>query len=252
MDPKEVSELINYLKEWCLRSPITNTHMDNQGNDLQGVMDTVEPDEEQRLSESSKHDTRTFGALAGDESPSPSPPLEAVPSSPVEMPPSSSFLVEHGNSVLSDLSHGPSPPRPVMVASSVAEHVPIVTNIVSVDIPGVLGVDEDRTMSLREKLPRQRGCEEYEALTDLDKLNYCTAILLPETIRQVLLWQNGMRTSFEMLSPDQEQELYDKGESLLNETEWVFNVKRMRQKAEEVLKRHGTGKRRTQPVDYNT
>ena len=75
-------------------------------------------------------------------------------------------------------------------------------------------------------------------------------ILLPESIRQLLLWQSGMRTSSELLSPEQEQELYEKGETLLNETEWVFNVKRMRQKAEGLVKRKGTGKRGQQPVNY--
>jgi hypothetical protein len=59
-----------------------------------------------------------------------------------------------------------------------------------------------------------------------------------------------MRTSSELLSPEHEQELYEKGEVLLSETEWVFNVKMMRQKAEELFKKHGTGKRRAQPVDY--
>jgi len=44
--------------------------------------------------------------------------------------------------------------------------------------------------------------------------------------------------------------MYEKGEILLNESEWVFNVKRMRQMAEELLKRNCTGKRRAQPVDY--
>jgi hypothetical protein len=53
-----------------------------------------------------------------------------------------------------------------------------------------------------------------------------------------------------LLSPEKEQELYEKGETLLSQTEWVFNVKRMRLKREEVLKKHGTGKRRTQPVNY--
>jgi hypothetical protein len=76
------------------------------------------------------------------------------------------------------------------------------------------------------------------------------AILLPESIRQILLWQNGIRTSLGLLSPEKEQELYEKGETLLSQTEWVFNVKRMRLKREEVLKKHGTGKRRTQPVNY--
>lgn len=46
------------------------------------------------------------------------------------------------------------------------------TDIAPADIPDVLGANDlDKTVSRRERLPRQRGCEEYEALPDLDKLN---------------------------------------------------------------------------------
>jgi len=56
----------------------------------------------------------------------------------------------------------------------------------------------------------------------------------------------------ELLTADEEQELFDKGEQLLNETDWVFDIKRARQRAERLLKltSNGTGRRRTQTVNY--
>ncbi len=88
--------------------------------------------------------------------------------------------------------------------------------------------------------------------SDVPFQQYCTAVLLPECIRQILLWQTGLRTSIELLSPSEEQELYDKGEELLNETDWVFDIQRMRQRAERLrLQRssNSTGRRRAK-VDY--
>ena len=88
--------------------------------------------------------------------------------------------------------------------------------------------------------------------SDVPFQQYCTAVLLPECIRQILLWQTGLRTSIELLSTSEEQELYDMGEELLNETDWVFDIQRMRQRAERLrLQRSSylTGRRRAK-VDY--
>lgn len=56
----------------------------------------------------------------------------------------------------------------------------------------------------------------------------------------------------ELLDAAEEQELFDKGEQLLNETDWVFDIKRARQRAEMLLKlkSNGTGRRRAQPINY--
>lgn len=112
MDPEEVNELTNYLKEWCLRPPIGN--LNNQDNDVPGdVRDMVDQDEvrEERLLSGNVKPDMSFGR-----SRSPSPPItEGVPSSPGEMPPSS-FVVECEDSVLD------SPPAAsVVTALSVIE-----------------------------------------------------------------------------------------------------------------------------------
>ena len=123
MDLKEVTELTNYLKEWCLRPPVSNTlNVNSQECDVQdGVKDTVDQDQfmaEQSLPESPRLEARNPLNLVGYDSRSPSPPItEPAPSSPEEMPPSSSFIVGPESPLMSDSSPGAnsSPPRPVMI-----------------------------------------------------------------------------------------------------------------------------------------
>jgi len=64
---------------------------------------------------------------------------------------------------------------------------------------------------------------------------YCSDILLREAVRQILLWRIGARTSAELLSPQEEWRLYEKGEDLLQEREWVFDVMRMRNLKEQTF-----------------
>ena len=56
-----------------------------------------------------------------------------------------------------------------------------------------------------------------------------------EAVRQILLWRIGARTSAELLSPQEEWRLYEKGEDLLQEREWVFDVMRMRNLKEQTF-----------------
>lgn len=97
--------------------------------------------------------------------------------------------------------------------------------------------------------PRQRGYDDFESLPPVTKINvcsyswrrgmfpdlnflltqYCSDILLLEAIRQILLWRTGARTSAELLSPEEEWGLYEKGEELLHETDWVFDIMRFRE-----------------------
>lgn len=57
---------------------------------------------------------------------------------------------------------------------------------------------------------------------------YCLNILLPEAVRQILLWREGERTSVALLSDAEEQNLYNIGETLLQKTDWVYDTMRMR------------------------
>jgi len=59
---------------------------------------------------------------------------------------------------------------------------------------------------------------------------YCSDILLLEAIRQILPRRTSVRTSAELLGPQEEQRLYDEGEELLHETvDWVFDIMRFRE-----------------------
>ena len=62
---------------------------------------------------------------------------------------------------------------------------------------------------------------------------YCSDILLLEAIRQILPWRTRVRTSAELLSPQEEQCLYDKGEELLHETDWVLRFREWKAEADD-------------------
>jgi hypothetical protein len=76
--------------------------------------------------------------------------------------------------------------------------------------------------------PRLRGCDAFEALSPIEKIQYCTNVLHPEAILQLLLWRAGERTSIEVLGADEEKLLHERGEALMAETDWVFDVMRLR------------------------
>ena len=52
---------------------------------------------------------------------------------------------------------------------------------------------------------------------------------MPEAIRQVLLWREGKRTSFALLSDAAEEALHKAGEEMLQRTDWVYDTMRMRE-----------------------
>lgn len=54
-------------------------------------------------------------------------------------------------------------------------------------------------------------------------------ILLPEAIQQLLLWRSGERTSVALLSPEEEERLHERGEAKAQETDWVYDLLRLRE-----------------------
>jgi len=77
--------------------------------------------------------------------------------------------------------------------------------------------------------PPQIGCGPYEALATDEKLGYCMNVLLPEAIRQILLWRERKRTSLNLLSDEEEEALHRAGEEMLQKTDWVYDTMRMRE-----------------------
>lgn len=53
---------------------------------------------------------------------------------------------------------------------------------------------------------------------------YCTNVLLPEAILQLLLWRSGLRKSLELLSPSEEEELHSRAEEKAIEVDWVRQI----------------------------
>lgn len=76
---------------------------------------------------------------------------------------------------------------------------------------------------------RPVGSQEYESLSTLDKLDYCVNILLPEAIQQLLLWRSGERTTAALLSQSEEERLHERGSAKAQETDWVFDLLRLRE-----------------------
>ncbi|TFK36333.1 hypothetical protein BDQ12DRAFT_736939 [Crucibulum laeve] len=169
----------------------------------------------------------------------------AMLSSPPDLPPDSSFTplddipMERGVSPIESepTSSAPGPEASFMTPSdaiSVAtEPAPSEEMVDSLFDPS--NIDHESNQNDTALRTRQIGCEAYESLTGVEKVDYSVNVLLPEAIRQILLWRSGDRTSVDLLSPAQEHDLYKRGAALLNETDFVFDVMRLRRSAERRL-----------------
>jgi hypothetical protein len=65
-------------------------------------------------------------------------------------------------------------------------------------------------------------------------------VLLPELVIQIILWRLGKRTSLALLSPEEEAELHELGAQERRKTDWVFDVRRLREKKEVELRNRET------------
>ncbi|KAF8810728.1 Aldedh-domain-containing protein [Phlegmacium glaucopus] len=144
---------------------------------------------------------------------SPAPMEPVILSSPHRLPPSSScpsMTLEREASLISDddffmvLTEPPSTLESEAPARSpVTDLIPDKTTPGSIDIP---------LSHVKTRPAKQQGCEAYELLSQFDKIEYCLNVLLPEAVRQILLWRSGKCTSIELLSSAEEEELYQEGQ----------------------------------------
>ncbi|KAF5373738.1 hypothetical protein D9758_000910 [Tetrapyrgos nigripes] len=187
MDPRDVSAIGKYIKEWCLRD------LDQKKNE-----DVAKSPLKDETCEDDAKNVPNVDITPNEVESSPnrnSPVPTELPSSPAPMPPSS-FAVT---------------PEPEIDEKT----EPVETG-------------HSMPTGDQERAPGQTGCPAYEALSTLEKLGYCTDVLLPETVIQLLLWRNGKRTSIELLSDEEENALHERGLELARETDWVFDIMRMR------------------------
>ncbi|KDR73692.1 hypothetical protein GALMADRAFT_251490 [Galerina marginata CBS 339.88] len=238
MDPKDVDQLQLFIREWCLRdggvvkrdkfSPMPDTfHKEDEGEQhLSLALPMAEPS----LSDIGHDDLGSMRFA--------SPPLtDALVSSPPEMPPSScpTSRVELGLSSVSDVDPVSdaemSPPPSSFLALSVTETEPLATIVDDIDndISELTNTENDQVVSGLPLKSRQQGCEDFELLNPVAKIDYCANVLLPEAIRQILLWRSGDRTSITLLSPNEEEILAEKGQTLLQEKDWVMDIMRVRE-----------------------
>jgi len=78
-------------------------------------------------------------------------------------------------------------------------------------------------------------------------VQYCLDVLIPEAFNQILLWRTGERKSVEVMWDNikEEERLHDRGEELLEETDWVMDIMRLRKIMETSLDKNKLGKEPT-------
>ncbi|KAI0822792.1 hypothetical protein BC628DRAFT_643693 [Trametes gibbosa] len=75
----------------------------------------------------------------------------------------------------------------------------------------------------------------FHDLDAVEKLTYCDNVLLQEAILQLLLWRTGQRTVLGLLPPEEEERLRDIALEEGEKTDWVHDIIRMRQAAEQAM-----------------
>ncbi|KAL1944776.1 hypothetical protein VTO73DRAFT_3206 [Trametes versicolor] len=75
----------------------------------------------------------------------------------------------------------------------------------------------------------------FHDLDTVEKLTYCNNVLLQEAILQLLLWRTGQRTALGLLSPAEERRLHDLAMEEGEKTNWVHDIIRLRQAAEQSM-----------------
>ncbi|KAJ7461598.1 hypothetical protein FB451DRAFT_486214 [Mycena latifolia] len=161
--------------------------------------------------------------------------LDDGASSPPLPPPSSSFSISADNDVLmeEEPEEEADAPRAVVPADVSDDDIER-----AFDTSSTLSEASDVSdLVPRAKPPRQVGCDAYEGLSTVEKMDYCLNVLLPELLIQIFLWRTGKRTAVALQSEEEEKRLHVLGEEEKRRTDWVFDIKRMRaQKEREINK----------------
>ncbi|KAJ3552298.1 hypothetical protein NM688_g4221 [Phlebia brevispora] len=140
--------------------------------------------------------------------------IEPAPSSDAEGPPPSSFVAD------------------TMVEEDASDNMSIDVYKVQKNCVIPEHTDVEDTHS---SLPPSRLVPTYATLSDIDKITYCTCVLLPEAIVQILLWRNGLRKTPMLLSDQEEAALHREGEKLASATYWVHEIIFMKRSAQRKL-----------------
>ncbi|KAG6915330.1 hypothetical protein DXG01_012102 [Tephrocybe rancida] len=199
MDPNDIVTLQRCVMEWCLR--------DEQR--AEAIMDEedIPTSSHQNIVMDLGDDTFGPSALSATRPASPTVSEATEIFSEASLPPMSSFATSE-------------------VRDSVHLRTPLISSFTRQGTPSIAQLD-----MFSSALPRQYGCEAFEALSRVEKADYCLNVLVPEAILQILLWRNGDRTSIDILDDEEEADLYAKGVILLKASDWVNDVMRLRMAA---------------------
>ncbi|KZT23955.1 hypothetical protein NEOLEDRAFT_1179704 [Neolentinus lepideus HHB14362 ss-1] len=134
---------------------------------------------------------------------------EGVPSSPAEMPPSSLPVTDDlkVDDKLSPLTEGSAESKSVQRQDEPQVHAP----------PAERQVDHNRKTS------------SFESLSGVERVEYCSNVLLPEAIIQLMLWRWEKRSTLEPEDSNEEVNLHKLGFEKAEETDWVHDILRLRQ-----------------------
>jgi hypothetical protein len=87
--------------------------------------------------------------------------------------------------------------------------------------------------------------------TPLTLAQYCADVLFPEAVLQLHLLRAGRRSSPRLLTPEEENALYEEGQELLAESvHWITQIVQMRQLAENKHKRRTKRKKDDAPMEF--
>ncbi|RDB22192.1 hypothetical protein Hypma_010693 [Hypsizygus marmoreus] len=253
MDPKDVVELQKWLTEWCLRDERRAKRIidevEDPAHDVRLSGELVEAQEAEDPSVTKAQDDGSDVHVLADafgvdvrhrtRSPSPTATESVFALSQCEIPPQSSFTPSEVASELPPIStcgmssnaDSPRPPVPDDAVETDASFHNKVEGAANVLEPSP-DLRSNSNNVEHVPPPRQHGCDGYEALAGIEKVDYCLNVLLPEAILQILLWRNGLRRSVDLLSDGEEMILHWKGEELIKESDWVNDVMRLRGWAE--------------------
>ncbi|KAI0345095.1 hypothetical protein BDW22DRAFT_1353961 [Trametopsis cervina] len=172
------------------------------------------------------------------DSQSPANDTERAASSEVEGPPSSFITVQAPEDIqgppahveIIDVDNVATPTGGIVSRVDVAVHDGLATHAVTDEL--------DRPNSSSQEVPVEPPqtstgvIPTFADLFDLDQITYCTSILLPEAILQILLWRNGERSTVELLPPSEEARLHRIAERHASATYWVHDIVNLKRAAE--------------------
>ncbi|KAH7914017.1 hypothetical protein BJ138DRAFT_1144736 [Hygrophoropsis aurantiaca] len=216
LSPAEIKKIQTHLCEWTLRQDRFAKRMDVDTPQIDPPLPSLQQEEEAGPSHATDMDVVPQSKAEGDD-----PEQTSDPSVPQE---SSGLLPEDGSCIAIESSLPKEGEETTMAEVFVDNH-----ESADLDRPDPPLIPESSGP------PRQVGCPEYEALSGVEKLDYCLSVLLPESVQQILLWRSEDRASMELLSAEEEQALYDLGSQKRNETDWVFDLMRLREAQQRIL-----------------